>query len=512
MRQPLLDRRSGGLRSNKDFVPPPVGGLNLRDNPLSLRRDEARFLSNYLAYPDKVVTRQGRVLHCATPAAAKALLSYSSEGVTRIFAATDSAMYEVTSSPAVSAFAVTNSDWMGFNFAAGGANYLYALNGADGPQLFNGTSWQAVTTVSAPIAITGISPLDITAGTPYNERLFFLKSNKKSFYYLPVGQVGGALVEFPVGRYLAKGGYLIAISTVSIDGGDGLDDYLMVASSEGELLLYQGTDPSDTTKWRMRGSYFVGKPLNKHAFQPYGTETLYLSEAGLFSLPDALQNIGTGRTLPITDKVGPALSSFINLYGPGQRWRVAYNPKIPCILVNIPEAAGFQFVQQSRGGRWSSFSGWAANDMLYANGVFYYADSAGVQRAFAGSTDGGSQITSRALTAPTAFAGRSLTELTGLRPRFLYSSPFNYGVDIAHELEEFVPDSLYGVTGTNSLVWNVGTWNVNFWAGGLQQELEWVTPSTYPSDHVAMVLQVLSGAGQIEWLGTDMAFKRATDW
>ena len=513
MRQPLLDSRTGNRKSSKGFTPPPVGGLNLRDNPLSLRQDEARLLNNWIAYPDKLVTRQGTSLYAPTPSEAKAIMAYNTGTTAQLFAASDTEVRTISPGTSALAFSCTNADWQGFNFAAGGANYLYALNGVDGPRLYNGTTWQAVTAVSAPIAITGISPLDIISGTPYNERLFFLKSLQKSFYYLPVGQVGGALVEFPVGRYLARGGYLMAISTVSIDGGDGLDDYLIVASSEGEVLLYQGTDPSDSTRWRMRGSYFVGKPLNKHAFQPYGTETMYLCEAGLFSMPNALQQVSTGRALAVTDKVEPALSAFLNLYGPGNRWRVAYNPKIPCLLVNIPVSGGYQFVQQARGGRWSSFTGWPINDMIYAGGAFYFAGPAGVYRAFDGSQDLTVPITCRAMTAPRAYAGGgSLTEITGLRPRFLYASPFTYGVGVVEELQELVPDFIYGVASVNALIWNQGNWNQSVWAGGLQQELEWTTPQTYPSDHVAVAMQVATGSGQVQWLGVDAAFVAGFDW
>lgn len=513
MRSALLDRRSGSRKSSKRFLPAPVSGINVRDNPLNLKPTDALDLVNFIAYPDRVESRSGSALVCATPAAVHSLLSYSDGGNTYLFAAGATAVYNVTTSTYSTAFSCTDADYMGFNFASGGANYLYALNGVDAPQLFNGTTWQAVTTVSAPISITGISPADLIAGTPYNERLFFLKPNKKSFYYLPVGAVGGVLTEFPVGRYLSKGGSLVAISTISQDGGDGLQTFLVVASSEGEILIYFGTDPADPADWKLRGSYVVGRPLNKHAFMPYGSDTLYLCESGLYGLVTSLSGAKTGNATTVSDKVSPLLSRLITTYGEDLKWRMAFNPLIPGIILNIPTASGEQFFQHSRSGAWSRFESWIASDFHYVDGECFYASTDGVHQCFIGTADEGLPITAKSFGAPVQLGGGgTLTETVGIRPWFKYEGAFTYGLSIFNDLTTETIQNLYSTAGTGGLIWNVGNWNEATWGGEVGGVSDWRTPDTYPTDRVSLGLQIYSGAGGISWLGCDWAFLVSNDW
>jgi hypothetical protein len=134
------------------------------------------------------------------------------------------------------------------NFAAGGGNYLYTVNGVDPPQIYNGTVW------SVPV-ITGLSSADIIGVNAHKNRLWFTIVNSSDAYYLPVASIAGAAVKFPLGGLWNQGGFLMAMGTWSIDGGTGLDDYAVFISSwpSGDLFRDRPIVSDDMVAgWRVR--------------------------------------------------------------------------------------------------------------------------------------------------------------------------------------------------------------------------------------------------------------------
>ncbi|NCV55893.1 MAG: hypothetical protein EBW54_06760, partial [Betaproteobacteria bacterium] len=63
-------------------------------------------------------------------------------------------------------------------------------------------------------------------------------------WYLGVSNVAGTAVEFPMGALFKHGGAILKIDTWTLDAGYGLDDYLCIFTTKGEVAVYRGTDPS----------------------------------------------------------------------------------------------------------------------------------------------------------------------------------------------------------------------------------------------------------------------------
>ena len=93
---------------------------------------------------------------------------------------------------------------------------------------------------------------DIVNLNNFKRSIYFLKKNSMSFFYLPIDSITGTVSEFPLGALFSKGGYLMAMGTWTIDGGFGTDDYCVFISSEGQAVVYKGTDPSSSTTWALR--------------------------------------------------------------------------------------------------------------------------------------------------------------------------------------------------------------------------------------------------------------------
>jgi hypothetical protein len=78
-----------------------------------------------------------------------------------------------------------------------------------------------------------------------------------------------------------RGGHLLFMSNWSIDAGDGIDDKLVVVTSEGEALVWTGNNPGDAANWRQEGRYFVGKPLGMNAHEQVGGDLFILTVEGV---------------------------------------------------------------------------------------------------------------------------------------------------------------------------------------------------------------------------------------
>ena len=75
----------------------------------------------------------------------------------------------------------------------------------------------------------------------------------------------------------------------SLDSGSGLDDVCIFVSDQGEIAVYQGTDPASASTWSLVGVYEIGKPLNKHASFGAGGDLAILTEDGIIPVSEALR-------------------------------------------------------------------------------------------------------------------------------------------------------------------------------------------------------------------------------
>src|SRR5690606_5522465 len=139
------------------------------------------------------------------------------------------------------------------------------------------SSWLTVNGTSSPRSITGVDTDTLSHVWKYSSRLWFVGEDM-SAWYLPALAVGGAATEFPLQGVFSKGGALLFGAAFSYDAGDGLDDYCVFFTTEGEFALYQG-DPADTmTKV---GVYEIGRPLHKNAHFRAGGDVGVLTDDGI---------------------------------------------------------------------------------------------------------------------------------------------------------------------------------------------------------------------------------------
>ncbi len=244
----------------------PIKGWNTRDALAEMDPQAAFQLDNWFPRPDKVVSRGGcKLWATGLGGPVESVMEYVKAGVHTLFAAASGKIFDVTAAGAsVTALGgLTSARLQHVEFSGPGGQFLYTVNGVDSPHYWDGAAW------TVP-AITGADQTKFIGVNVYRGRLFFVSGNSTKFAYLGIGAIAGVALEYDCGQFLGLGGALMACGTWTVDGGSGPDDLFVIISSEGEVIVFQGTDPSMSTNWQMIQRFVVGKPLGRRCFMRYG--------------------------------------------------------------------------------------------------------------------------------------------------------------------------------------------------------------------------------------------------
>lgn len=408
-------------------VPAPTGGLNGRDGLANMPPTDAVVLDNLFPNPSNVSLRNGYIAWATgLPGAVNSLCCYNaSNGARKLFAASGASVYDVTSAGAVGAPVVAGAasdKWQHVNFGTSGGQYLLMVNGTDSPVLFNGATWQAVTGASAPISITGVTTSNLIHVTMFKGRLFFVEKNSTKAWYMPVGAIGGAANYLDFASYMTLGGYLMAMVTWTIDNAGGIDTMAAFLTSEGEVLLYRGSDPSYASSWFLQGAFRIGRPIGRRCYTRVGSDVLLLSADGLFPMSQALLTDRSQRKDAVSDKIVNLINSDVQLFASAFGWQVVLYPIGNKLIVNVPAPTGiYQYVMNTVNGAWCRFTGWSANCWELMGDQLMFGGAGGVYQADTGLTDNGSSIAVVAIQAPQYFGTTQQKQFTMARP-ILYSN------------------------------------------------------------------------------------------
>jgi hypothetical protein len=298
--------------------PAPVGGWNARDSLAAMKPIDAIVLDNWFPSTSYVEIKGGYAEHATGMTGnGKTLAVYNAmNGTNTMWATTASGTYNVTSAGAVGASvaARTNGKHQWTMFGDGTNNWLIMCNGADKPLYYDGTSWVAVDGASSP-ALTGVTTTNLIQPFVSKGRLYFIENNSLSFWYLAAGAAGGALTEFDLSGVAKKGGYLMAGATWTVDAGDGPDDRVVFITSEGEIIVYAGTNPSSATSWALVGVYDLGNPLGRRCLTKYGGDLVVLTQNGAFPMAAALQSATVDYKLALSFKIENAFNNIARTNG-----------------------------------------------------------------------------------------------------------------------------------------------------------------------------------------------------
>jgi hypothetical protein len=176
----------------------------------------------------------------------------------------------------------------------------------------------------------------------------------------------------------------MAMGTWTIDAGYGVDDLAVFVTSNGEVIVYKGTDPSSAATWSLVGVWQLASPISRRCFLKYSGDLLLLTLDGVEPLSGALQSSRTNPRVALSDKIQSAISDATTLYGSTFGWQMIHYPKAGFLLVNVPVSVGQQqqYVMNTITKAWANFTGWAANCWELLNDNLYFGGNTVVRKAW----------------------------------------------------------------------------------------------------------------------------------
>jgi hypothetical protein len=507
-RQPLQDQRlPAKQKSMIQSFPPPVGGWNTRDSLPNMPITDAVVAQNVLCQPAQVVTRDGSANWVTGFAnAVNTLMPYNSStpASMKIFGASGTGIYDVTSSGAVGAAVVsglTNSWWQWVNFATSAGQFLIAVNGSDSMQTYSNGTW----TATATLPITGGGNLSLNTVVNvgiYESTLYFVPANTLGFYYQNAQSIFGTVSYFNLAALCTRGGYLMAVATWTVDGGNGPQDYFVAITSEGEFVVYQGLAFSiaigTSGYMQLVGVYYIGRPVGRRCFMKFGGDLLILTERGIFPLSSGLQSATIDKRVAITDKIEPSYVELVSDTFSTKGWQIENCQYGQFLIVNVPTSPPQQLVMQYQTRGWSNWTGWNANCFLYFEGVLYYGGATAVYQSFTGESDVGANIVAAIMPAFTQFKMSGQQKHPKLiRPYFEADGNFGYSLTAATDYS--IPTTLNPAqsVATNFGVWDQSLWDVAQWGGNSIQTKQWGTIASWPCVAFSPYFSIATNSAQV---------------
>ena len=357
--------------------PAPVKGWIANQNLAIAEPQGAAALENWLPTATGCRMRKGTVSHASVGAgnAVLSLFSYSSGNTKALFAATSNTIFNATAAPATSAVTgLTGGAWVSAQFANAGGVFLRLVNGIDTPRVYDGA------TFSTSPAITGVTATTLSYVWAFKNRLWFIQKDTLNAAYLnDVDAIGGVATLFPLGGVFQLGGSLMFGASWSLDENSGLSASNVFVTTEGEVAVYQGSNPASATDFTLRGVYRIGRPLGPKAFIRAGGDLIIATDIGFVPLSSAIQrDVAALAPVAVSYPIETVWNEAVSRSS-GQ-WSAVLWPSQQMSIVAPPESystRGDIFVANARTGAWCLFTGQRVRCIHVLDGRCFYGTSDG---------------------------------------------------------------------------------------------------------------------------------------
>lgn len=385
-----------------------------------------------------------------------------------------------------------------------------AITSASGAAVANGAN-----SVASSVTITGVATTALSHVWLYRSRVFAIEEGTLKAWYLPAAQVGGAAGDINLAGVFRKGGSLLFGATWSLDSGDGLDDKCVFVSTEGEVAVYSGSDPSSSSDWGLEGRYDIGKPLSKRGIIRAGGDLLMSTDDGIVPLSVVVQKDPAALSLAaITINVTDTWDREVARHTGNMELHKWTAENLG--LVVFPDADRLLTVNLQTGA-WAFQPGWNADCAGEYDGNFYIGRSDGrVYKLNDTGQDDGEAFAAKLcyqfldMGDPTAYKIINMA-----RAAWFADDNFNYSLGVVSEYKILFGSAPSAATlASSALVWGTSSWGDATWGGdtgipptGQQDQWRSVSGAGFA---LAPTVQVTSGGAtrlDVEFVRLDLNFE-----
>lgn len=463
-------------------IPAPTGGLNYRDPIAAMTPQDALVLTNFIPRQQGCELRKGYQIY-ADPAAlpadpVEAVFSYKAPNNDddKVFIAAGGNIYDVTSGGtpvlAVTATGSTDDEWWTTQFSTAADTFLLAVSPGAGYWTYSTSSgWLQRTVTNLPTSVRTVAV--------WKRRVWFTCLEDQNVYYMDtVDAITGTATSFPMGSMLRNGGYVSSLINWTMDAGLSIDDYLVAIGTEGDVAVWEGTDPTSATTFQIKGVWYVG-PVPRHGvyFTPFGGDVMIVSELGLVPMSKLISGQYSQE-----QQIGPA-SKIQSVFAPLVRrlldekyFDVFVVPSSEVLVIKLPADGGTyrQFAMNVTTGAWCQFVGIPMRSASVIGGQLYFGTEDGFtckglygdrDNADAGSV-GGNYVEGDMQTSFQNFGTPAQLKKFGMvRPVFIATAAPSVKLQIN---TQFLLSPVGGspfFSGDDNGIWDLSAWNAASWVG-----------------------------------------------
>lgn len=371
-----MRRRAPMATAQTGHIPSPVGGLNTVAAGSAMPEGDCIQCNNLVSGQYGLRSRLGSREWCTgltgnLAPEVRTLLPFtgSTRSSSRLFAATDTGIWDVTDSSTspsqVLAFAVQLGEagrGVCHSMTTAGGHFLLYADEENGYHVYseNTDTWTAVPFGGGGSEVTGVDPADCCFVMVWKSRVWFVEKGTANAWYLPAGSIFGTATKLNLDRaaQFRAGGGLVGLWNWTLDGGVGIDDFLVAISDGGDVAVYQGSDPSSADTFGLKGTWSAGAvPSGRRIATPFGGDLLLLSKSGIRPLSQ-LVNGGDGAGVYATAKISNLFSELTLTRSELPGWGLYLHPEDNALMVAVPTTAGQpteQLVQSLWNRGWSRY-------------------------------------------------------------------------------------------------------------------------------------------------------------
>ncbi|WP_278368662.1 hypothetical protein [Acetobacter orientalis] len=319
-------------------------------------------------------------------------------------------------------------------------------------------------------SISILNPSKFSFVWPYMARLYFIERDTMNVWYLSAGAIAGAATPLPMGGIFPDGGTLLFGSSWSLDNSssNGLSEQCVFVTDAGEVAVYQGVDPNQSTTWGKVGLYRIDKPRGKRAFIRNGGDLLIATDAGLIPLTQAVErnpsNLAPGAvSYPIQD----AWMQYV-AERPNRNWQVTVWPEMQMVAVSIPQSDNYLpyvLVVNMNTSAWARFTNWDSKCFASLNGQLYFGSTSGrIAAAYQTGMDMGIPFTG--IYAPLfhdlgGTYGAKMPKDASVMLRGTHQ--IGWAISIMYDYVPTVPAAPQPATIDDMSVWDAAIWDQSLW-------------------------------------------------
>lgn len=513
----MLVRKPLRKRTTAASLPAPVGGWNARDSIADMPATDAVSLVNWFPGTTACIQRFGYTKYATgITGEVETLMQYSGGSASKLFAAAGTSIYDVTNGGVVSAdlTGLTNARWQYVNNTTSGGHYIQCVNGIDKMRVYDGSAWHADGD-GVPYNVTGLDTATCVQINLFKNRVWMIQDNTLKAWYLPTGAIGGAANALDLSSFASRGGYLMAMATWTIDAGYGVDDMAVFITSNGEFIVYRGTDPSSASTWALVGVWWLGSPVGRRCFVKFGGDVAVICQDGVIALSNALQSSRVDPRVALSDKIQSALSQAVASYGDNFGWQLLPFPKQNMLIVNVPvNTQGLQeqyvmnTIKKADGDySWCQFQNWPASCWELWQDHAYFGSNGFVALAWNGLADDGDNINANGLQAFNYFKNPGEQKrFTMMRPTISTNGAPAILGQMNVQFDTSDPVAPLSFSPISYGVWDVAQWDSDIWGADLTTFSVW-QGATGVGYCAAPRLMTASKGLQVEWVATDVVYE-----